>query len=470
MDLLPSENGHGHGSKLHVAMFPWLAHGHISPYIQLSKKLAEKGLTISFVSTPLNIAKIIKPSFATLKSPGQVHLLELPLPPVDGLPAGVDNTADLPIHLTPLFDKAVDGLEKPLEDLLGQIRPDCVVFDFLQWWTPRAAAKFGIPAVFFPTFGAAFSSYAIHPARQGSESTAEDLTKPPPGYPSAAISWKPYEALAVMGCNRPQGPNGISYLERTFRCYEHCSAMAVKTCDEVEGKFVRYLQEVIGKPVLPLGPLLPGVASRESDCLAWLERRTPGSVVYVAFGSNFFMSREDMGEIALGLEGSMLPFLWALRLPHGRDGCRVTDLLPPGFEERIRGRGLVVGEWAPQVEILRHPSTGGFMTHCGWSSLMEGMGAAVPFVACPMLLDQGLNSRLVCEELGVGVEVRRGDEGLLKREEIRRAVRTVMVDEEGRRVRTKASDLGQTFKSKISQDAYLKEFVGHLQSMVSKKM
>ncbi|KAK6775060.1 hypothetical protein RDI58_026061 [Solanum bulbocastanum] len=41
--------------KLHFAVFPWLAFGHIIPYLELSKFIAQKGHKISFISTPRNI-------------------------------------------------------------------------------------------------------------------------------------------------------------------------------------------------------------------------------------------------------------------------------------------------------------------------------------------------------------------------------------------------------------------------------
>ncbi|GLJ53005.1 hypothetical protein SUGI_1128850 [Cryptomeria japonica] len=75
-----------HG-QLHVMMFPWLAHGHITPFLELAKSLLIYGLRISFVSTPLNIARIRKQMVLG------IELVELSLPSVDGLPVGVESTA-----------------------------------------------------------------------------------------------------------------------------------------------------------------------------------------------------------------------------------------------------------------------------------------------------------------------------------------------------------------------------------------
>ncbi|KAH0645609.1 hypothetical protein KY290_034390 [Solanum tuberosum] len=45
-----------------------------------------------------------------------------------------------------------------------------------------------------------------------------------------------------------------------------------------------------------------------------------------------------------------------------------------GLEERVGNRGLIIKVWAPQLLILSHPSTGGFLSHCGWNSTMEAIG------------------------------------------------------------------------------------------------
>lgn len=47
-----------------------------------------------------------------------------------------------------------------------------------------------------------------------------------------------------------------------------------------------------------LGSFLP----QDRDCLDWLDRYIPGSVIYVAFGSFGFMGKIQLEELATGLE------------------------------------------------------------------------------------------------------------------------------------------------------------------------
>jgi UDP:flavonoid glycosyltransferase YjiC (YdhE family) len=48
-------------------------------------------------------------------------------------------------------------------------------------------------------------------------------------------------------------------------------------------------------------------------------------------------------------------------------------------------RGVVRVGWVPQVRVLAHAAVGAFMTHAGWSSLMESFLFGHPLV---MLLNR----------------------------------------------------------------------------------
>ncbi|KAL8248892.1 hypothetical protein R6Q59_005760 [Mikania micrantha] len=81
--------------KLHIAMFPWLAFGHLLPFLQLAKLMASKGHKISFISTPRNIDRLPKiPQPLT----HLITFIQINLPKVQNLPENAESTRDLPIN------------------------------------------------------------------------------------------------------------------------------------------------------------------------------------------------------------------------------------------------------------------------------------------------------------------------------------------------------------------------------------
>ncbi|GLJ06063.1 hypothetical protein SUGI_0031140 [Cryptomeria japonica] len=459
--------------KLHVLMFPWLAQGHIVPFIELSKRLAKHGLKVTFLSTPRNIAKI-KPLL--LGESGKIDLVELPLPRVEGLLAGAESTADIPNEMEALLKTALDGLEQPFEELLGRLSPDYVVYDFSQYWASTVAAKLGIPAVFFLIFTAAVSSYMWVPERyKEEETTAEELIVPPTGFPSTQIAWRPFEARYVaLAFTRFSG--GVSAMDRFFKSIQGCSFMLIRSCYEMEETFIRYFERATGKTVVPVGPLPPDLpqkrlSEQESLCIRWLDKHPDSSVVYVSFGSECFLSKEQIGALALGLEATGLPFLWVLRFPRfSEEECSPSVLLPEGFESRTQDRGLVYSEWAPQLQILAHPSVGVFLSHSGWSSVVEAVKFGVKLVLLPMNVDQGLNARLVGGELKVGLEVEREEDGSFTEEHIRTAVHKVVKEEceEGTTVKSRICEMRESmFGNSEWEEKYINRFIKRLEFSTS---
>lgn len=118
----------------------------------------------------------------------------------------------------------------------------------------------------------------------------------------------------------------------------------------------------------------------EEQCLKWLNSMKPNSVIYACFGSLCHLSISQLKEIGLGLEASNHPFVWIIRQS---DCSSETEewLGKEKYEERLKGRGLVIRGWAPQVLILSHSAVGGFLTHCGWNSRVEGICGGVPMIS-----------------------------------------------------------------------------------------
>lgn len=179
------------------------------------------------------------------------------------------------------------------------------------------------------------------------------------------------------------------------------------------------------------------------------------SVVYVSFGSLTSANPLQLMEIGLGLESSNHPFVWVIKKS---EKSEEIDRWLSGFEERIGSKGLIIKGWAPQVMILSHPAVGGFMTHCGWNSILEGIVSGVPMITWPHFGDHFLYERFIIDVLRIGVSVgvkeptfwfkRENKDGksdkVMAKNDVAKAVRCLMDDgEETEERRTRARKLGE---------------------------
>jgi len=180
------------------------------------------------------------------------------------------------------------------------------------------------------------------------------------------------------------------------------------------------------------------------ECVRWLEEQPRRSVVYLCFGSRGSFSVSQLGEIAKGLEKSGKRFLWVVKRPLEEEGPKqgeeaakpgdefdLASVLPDGFLERTKNRGMVVKAWAPQVEVLSRESVGGFVSHCGWNSVLEAVVAGVPMVAWPLYAEQNVNREVMVRQMKVAVAVNeREEDGFVSGEEVEKRVREVMENKE----------------------------------------
>ncbi|CAN1829083.1 UDP-glycosyltransferase 91A1 [Linum perenne] len=347
-------------------MFPWLAFGHILPFLNLAKLIARNGHKISFISTPRNIDRLPQ-----IPNNLPISFVKLPLPQIESLPPTAEATSDLSIEQVAYLKKAYDLLQTPLADFLSSSRPDWILFDYVPFWLPNLARELSIPTVYFSIFLASVMAYV----------------SPPPGEAD-------YRRTAIQ---------------------------------------------------------------------KWLDKQERGSVVYVAFGSEAKLSQDELTELATGLEISGLPFFWVIRTRRSPDDPEVLEL-PVGFEERTQGRGIVWKEWAPQVKILQHDSVGGFLTHSGWSSVVESLQFGRPLVLLTFYADQGLNAKLL-QENGVGYLVPRDEfDGRFTRDAVAESVRMVVVEEGGRRHRDKAAEMKKVFGDVEKHRSYVDEFLRYLEA------
>ncbi|KAI6693821.1 hypothetical protein NL676_021531 [Syzygium grande] len=92
-------------------------------------------------------------------------------------------------------------------------------------------------------------------------------------------------------------------------------------------------------------------------------------------------------------------------------------------------QGLLVQNWAPQLEILSHSSTGAFLSHCRWNSIMESLSQGVPIAGWPMAAEQVYNAKMMIEEMGVCVELTCGVNSQIEAEEVKQVIKMVTVEE-----------------------------------------
>nr|UHB15563.1 UDP-glycosyltransferase [Paris polyphylla] len=348
----------------------------------------------------------------------------------------------------------------PLPSTCGRTSPSCVISDMCHPWTHELAREFEVPRLVFHGFGL-FALLCFYNIRHNDDAIKsrleeEDVNRPfvVPGLPDRIELTR----AQVPGFKAP--PNMQLFREEIFRTEEAADGVVVNSSDDLEPPYKEWYEKTIGKKVWTIGPMsmynkntsemaLRGnkAAIDKDRCLSWLDSMTPSSVLYVSFGSIVRTTITQLIETGLGLEASSHPFIWVIK---GSDKMSEVEEWLKEFESRTSERGLIIKGWAPQVMILSHQAVGGFMTHCGWNSTLEGMSAGVPMITWPHFAEQFLNERFVVDVAKVGVPVGVKSpttwgldtgEVMVKREGVERAVRVLMDggnEGEERRARAKA--------------------------------
>ncbi|KAL0368269.1 UNVERIFIED_CONTAM: Beta-D-glucosyl crocetin beta-1,6-glucosyltransferase [Sesamum calycinum] len=431
-------------------MFPWLAHGHIFPYLELSRRLLiRKNFHIYLCSTPINSTSI-NTFIHNNNLSESIEVVELHLQPSHELPPHYHTTKNLPSHLAFTLMKAFQTAESSFSDIITTLKPDLVIFDAFQPWAARLASSQGIPAVNFTPLGAATSSYTYHHC----------LLRHPDGD-------FPFQELCLADDRLKEGLDGFFQFlyDNVFEededvllvNYRLSTDIALfKTSRALEGKYIDYFSAVVNRKLLCVGPLVADVKKDDeeeekySDIMEWLSKKNQHSTVYISFGSEYFLSKPEIEEIAKGLELCDANFIWVIRFPLGEE-ISVEDALPKGFLERVKERGIVVPGWAPQARILAHRNTASFVSHCGWSSLNESVYFGVPVIGMPVKLNMFIDCRMLVEA-GACVEVERDENGVYKGEEIAKAIRKVVVESSGEGLRQRAQELSEKMKMEEGQE------------------
>ncbi|XP_030944296.1 scopoletin glucosyltransferase-like [Quercus lobata] len=459
------------GSKsgqLHIFFFPFMAQGHMIPAIDMAKLFAARGVKATFVTTPLNMPVVSK-TFEKTKARGiNIDIKIIKFPAVEaGLPEGCENIDSLnSSDMIPTFVLATSMLQQPLEELIQEYQPSCIVADMLFPWAVDVAAKFGIPRLEF--YGTSFFSMSAgHCIRQyepHKKVSSDSETFVIPNFPGEIKLTR----MQLPDFTRQEVETDFSkFLKEASKSVLRSYGVVVNSFYELEPDYIDHYRNVLGRKAWHIGPVslcnkdtkdkaLRGKEASidEHECLKWLATKKPNSVVFICFGSTSKFSDSQLMEIAMGLEASRQQFIWVVR--KGKNEKAEEDWLPKEFEKRMEGKGLIIRGWAPQILILDHEAVGGFVTHCGWNSTLEGVTAGVPMVTWPVAAEQFYNEKLVTQVLKIGVSVgaqqwiRMVGDGI-KREAIQKAVRQIMVGKEAEEMRGEAKVLGEMARRAVEE-------------------
>ncbi|GJR29653.1 UDP-glycosyltransferase 73C6-like protein [Tanacetum coccineum] len=456
-------------NKLHLILIPFLAPGHTIPMIEMAKLLAQrKNVKVTIVTTPVNAIRYGPSLQQHINSGLPVCLLELPFAGVEnGLPEGCESADALPgLHLFQNFLVAIDMLQQRLEERFETLkpRPSCILSDKYMLWSADTADKYKVPRIVFDGMSC-FKQLCTHHLYASNVYNEVPESQPfvLPGLPNLIEMTK-----AQLPQEFNHSPNALSeYLKRVRETELKTYGMVINSFEVLEQEYVKEFKKIKGGKVWCVGPLslscnnVSSISIDDQRVLTWLDSKEPGSVVYACFGSSSQVIPPQLIELGLALEASKSPFIWVIRA--GERAQEVEKwLLESQFEDRVKDRGLLIRDWAPQVLILSHPSVGGFLTHCGWNSVLESVSAGVPMITWPMFAEQFLNEKLVVQVLGVGVGVGArvvvhwGEEEkfgvTVKSEDIKDSIEKVMdVGLEGNERRKKAKVLGRVAKKAIEE-------------------
>ncbi|KAI4350745.1 hypothetical protein L6164_005166 [Bauhinia variegata] len=427
-----------------VLLFPFMAKGHTIPLLQFARFLLRRDLTVTVITTPANRPFVVESLRDTTAS-----IVDIPFPDeIPDIPSGIESTDKLPS--TSLFHKfaaATARMQAHFERLLEALpRVSFMVTDGFLWWTLESASKFGVPRMVF--YG--MSNYAVALRREATKSGIlrgpqhEDELVTLTRFPWIRLSKNDFDS--VFKSPEPQSLTfefQMNVVSATAKSY----GMIVNSFYELEPVFFDYLNEESAPKPWCVGPFCANIVAepelqprKPGTWIGWLDQKVEEkcSVLYVAFGSQAEISTEKIREIAIGLERSRVNFLWVIRKKEWG--------LPDGFIERVGNRGMVVREWVDQREILMHEGVKGFLSHCGWNSVLESICAGVPILAWPLMAEQFLNARMVEEEIKVGfrVETCNGSvRGFVKWEGLTKLARELMEgdSDKGKQVRNKVKQL-----------------------------
>lgn len=492
-------------SQVVVVMVPLPAQGHLNQLLQLSRLISSYNtISVHFVGSSIHNrqAKLRVHGFdPTTISNIQFH--DFQIPSFESPPPNPYSQIKFPCHLQPSFD-ASRHLRKPVAALLGRLssvsRRVVVIHDSLMASVVQDFVSFpNVESYAFRSISAFSSFWFFWDVIIGRQKSLHNYYyyyynhNHDDGGDDYDVIVQQKDIPTLEACFTEEFEKFMNSQQEFLK---FSSGNLYNSSRVIESKFLDLLEKDPifkrnkKKKIWAIGPLNPvqvvnNTHQERKFCLVWLDKQRPKSVLFVSFGTTTSLTDEQIKELAIGLETSGVKFIWALReadkgdifTTGGKKNNDCDQQLPKGFEERVKNRGIIVRDWAPQLEILKHSSTGGFISHCGWNSCMESITNGVPIAAWPMHSDQPRNSVLITKVLKVGIVLKEwcsppaaakdgGDGVVVKSSAIESAVKLLMESKEGAEVRRRAEELGISVRKSVEEGGVTRKemdlFVAHI--------
>ncbi|KAL0900390.1 hypothetical protein Bca101_084351 [Brassica carinata] len=438
-----------------IILFTFPLQGHLNPNFQLANILFNRGFSITVIHTEFNAPN--PSSFP--------HFTFVSIP--DGLSESEASNPDVIELLHDLNSKCVAPFGDCLKKLLSQ-EPTaaCVIVDALWYFTDGLTEKFGIPRMVLRTVNlSAFVAFSkFHVLREKGYLSLQESQADLP------VPELPHLRMKDLPWFQTEDPRSGDKLKTgVLKSLKSSSGIIFNAIQDLEPEQLHQTLKEFPVPLFCIGPFHKRVSPSSSSlltqdmtCLSWLDNQEPNSVIYVSLGSIASIDESEFLEIAWGLRNSNQPFLWVVR-PGLIRGTEWIEILPKGFIESLEGKGKIV-KWAPQIEVLAHRATGGFLTHCGWNSTIESICEGVPLICKPSFGDQRVNARYISDVWRIGLHL----ENKIERVEIEEAVRTLMKSSQGEEIRKRIMPMKEAAEKCLepggSSFRNLEKLISHLLS------
>ncbi|KAL6343199.1 hypothetical protein AAG906_020997 [Vitis piasezkii] len=385
----------------HFLLITYPAQGHINPTLQFAKRLIRMGMEVTLVTGVSALSRMAK-------APSSAGLTFSTFP--DGYAEWDKARADFSHQLSEIKRSGSQALTDIILRSAEQGRPvTCLVHTLLLPWVTGVARRLHVPSALLWIQTATVLDIYYYYFNY---------------YDSISFSTFQEQVEVLTQETNPK--------------------VLVNTFNELEAEALRSVDKL---KLIGIGPLIPSafldakdpsdtsfgadIFHGSTDCIQWLNSKPKSSVIYVSFGTLCDLPKPQMDEIARALLDSGRPFLWVLR-SQGSGNVKDKDQEEEKWNcrEELEEKGMIV-PWCSQLEVLSHPSSGCFVTHCGWNSTLEGLACGVPIVAFPQWSDQRTNAKLITEMWKTGVRALINEEGIVESDEMKRCMEIEAVKEGG---------------------------------------